>query len=47
MVVHGKIFVRFLFVLTLFLGITGARAWGASVMSENKVPGQVESKALV
>lgn len=45
MIAHGKNLVRFLFVFTLFFGIAGANAWGASIMSQNKVPGQVESKA--
>jgi len=45
MIANGKKFVRFLFVLTLFFGIAGAQARADSVMSQNKVPGQVESKA--
>ncbi|MDD4457543.1 MAG: hypothetical protein PHC98_08175 [Syntrophotalea acetylenica] len=45
MLANHTILIRCLLIVTFILGMGGPLAWGASVMSENKVPGQVESKA--
>lgn len=45
MLASCKILIHCLLFVTFFLGMGGPLTWGASVMSENKVPGQVESKA--
>lgn len=46
MIARRKILVSSLFVLTTFLGMGRSPATGNSIMLENKIPGQVESKAL-
>lgn len=45
MLASGRILIYCLLLLTFISGMGRPLAWGASVMSVNKVPGQVESKA--
>lgn len=45
MTIHGHFITRLLLVFVFFIGMREGLALGDSIMSENKVPGQVESKA--